>query len=88
MASRYLREELGRLNEDVPEDLLDQILVALVTEEGTKRSMNVDELMEVPRIKNLEASKSAVRFCVEEFERVRLLQRLPFDDSDDETELS
>ena len=86
--TRYLREELGRLHRDVSQELPDQVLMALITDEGTKRSMNVDELMEVPKIQRLNASSSAVRFCVEEFERVRLLQRLPFDDPDDESETS
>lgn len=86
--TKYLKEELERRYKDVSKDLPDQLLVALVTEEGTKRSMNVDELMEVPKIKRLNASRAAIRFCVEELERVRLLQRLPLDEPDEKSELS
>ena len=58
-----------------PEGIPLEILFALVTEDGTKRNLDVRSIVEaLPR--NREIEESHVRFCLEEFERLRLVRTL------------
>ena len=58
-----------------PEGIPLEVLFALVTEEGTKRNLDVSAILEaLPG--NREIQESHVRFCLDEFERLRLVRPL------------
>jgi hypothetical protein len=52
-----------------------EVLFALVTEDGTKRNLDVQSILDaLPRNRGIE--ESHVRFCLDEFERLRLVRAL------------
>ena len=57
-----------------PEGLPLEILFTLVTEDGTKRNMNIDTIAQaLPKNRAMRAED--VQFCMEEFERIKVLRR-------------
>ena len=68
--------EVGLKNRGVskPEGLPLEILFTLVTEDGTKRSRNLGRIInDLP--KNRALNEDDINFCLEEFQRIKLLRR-------------
>jgi hypothetical protein len=67
-----LRAHRGVAN---PDGIPLEVLFALVTEDGTKRNLDVQSILDaLPRNRGIE--EPHVRFCLEEFERLRLVRPL------------
>lgn len=79
----FLDEQLGAIEATLrargvakPEGIPLEVLFALVTEEGTKRNLDLPGLLKaLPKNRGLE--EQHVDFCLHEFERVRLVRPLP-----------
>ena len=57
-----------------PEGLPLELLFTLVTEDGTKRNMNIETIAQaLPKNRSMRAED--VQFCMEEFERIKVLRR-------------
>jgi hypothetical protein len=80
--SDFLDEALGTIEAGLanrgvgqPRGIPLEVLFALVTEEGTKRNLDVPTILEaLPANRRIE--ESDLRFCLKEFERMRLLRSL------------
>ena len=73
--------EVGLKNRGVakPEGLPLEILFTLVTEDGTKRSRNLGKIInDLP--KNRALNEDDINFCLEEFQRIKLLRRFARED--------
>ncbi len=79
--SEFLDEQMEEIEEGLrrrgvkqPQGLPLEVLFTLVTEDGTKRSRDPEEIIEdMPRNRQLSAADLA--FCLSEFERIKLLRR-------------
>jgi KaiC/GvpD/RAD55 family RecA-like ATPase len=80
--SAFLDEELGAIEQGLakrgvaqPQGIPLEILFALVTEEGTKRNLDIGAILDaVPA--NRAISEATVRYCLTEFERIRVVRPL------------
>lgn len=80
--SAFLDEELAGIEAGLakravaqPQGIPLEVLFALVTEEGTKRSLDVPSILEaLPG--NRAIAEADIRFCLAEFERIRLVRSL------------
>lgn len=82
MLSAFLDEELAAIEAALskrsvaqPQGVPLEILFALVSEEGTKRNLDVPSILEaLPGNHNI--GETHLRFCLSEFERIRLVRPL------------
>ncbi len=79
--SDFIDNEMGNIEAglrqqgvDKPDGIPLEVLYTLVTEDGTKRNMNMSQIREnLP--KNRTISESHIDYCLQEFERIKLLRR-------------